>query len=71
MKSKVDETVMETHNRYDEFVREQYIIDLDLGDKVRIQILDENDNLLDEKFFIAKYVNCHINCQFQDKGVKK
>jgi len=70
MKSKVDEIVTETHDKYEEFNREQYIINLDVGDKVKIQILDKDDKLLDERLFVAKYVNCHINCQWQDKGVK-
>ncbi|GAG86412.1 unnamed protein product [marine sediment metagenome] len=72
MKSKIDEIINTTSNKdYDELIREQYIVDLDIGEKVQIKILDKDNKVLDEKEFIAKYVNCHINCQWQDKGIKK
>ncbi len=53
-----------------EYERDQYIIDLDVGDKIKIQVFDSTDKLLTEKEFIAKYGNSHINCQWQDKGEK-
>lgn len=71
MKNKRENFVSDKHHLYDNFFLTQYIVDLDVGDKVKIQTFDENDNLLDEKEFIATQVNCHINCQWQDKGIKK
>jgi len=71
MKNEKENLVKDKHDSYDNFLIEQYIVDLDKGDKVKIQILDKNDNLLTEKEFIAKQVNCHINCTWQDKGIKK
>ena len=71
MKNKRENLISTKHDSYDEFLIKQYIIDLDVGDKVKIQTFDKDNNLLDEKEFIAKQINCHINCTWQDKGVKK
>ena len=71
MKDKREKLVNDKHDSYDDFLLTQYIINLDIGDKVKIQTFDKNDKLLDEKEFIAKQINCHINCQWQDKGIKK
>lgn len=71
MKSKIDEIISEVNESYEEFLRSQFIVDLNIGDKVKIQVFDENNKLLTDKEFEAKYVNCHINCQWQDKGIKK
>jgi len=71
MKSKRENIIKTDHEKYDEFLLKQYIIDLDIGDKIRIHTLDKDDNLLDEKVFIAKQINCHMNCRWQDKGIKK
>ena len=70
MKNKREKIVLTEHPKYNEFLLKQYIIDLDVGDKVKIQTFDSNNNLLDEKEFTAKQINCHINCTWQDKGVK-
>ncbi len=69
--SLVDEDLNQTHYRYDEFERKQFIVELDVGETLRVQVLDKEGKTLHEKEFIAKYINCHINCQWQDKGVKK
>ena len=71
MKEIDDRVIKKEHRSYDEFLRAGYVVDLDVGDKVQIKILDKNDKILSEKEFVAKYVNCHINCQWQDKGIKK
>ena len=71
MKSKRENLVSTKHDNYDEFFLTQYIVDLDVGDKIKIQTFDKNDVLLDEKEYIAKQINCHINCTWQDKGLKK
>lgn len=70
MKSKVENVVKTKHSKYDDFLLKQYIIDLDVGDKIIIQTFDKNNNLLDTKEFEAKQINCHINCTWQDKGDK-
>ena len=71
MKSKRENLVKDKDDLYDKFLITQYIIDLDVGDKIKIQTFDKNNVLLDEKEFVAKQVNCHINCTWQDKGIKK
>jgi len=71
MKHKIDEITSTTHHKYDEFKQEQYIVNLDVGDKVVIKIYGKAGQILDQKTFIAQYVNCHINCNWQDKGEKK
>lgn len=70
MKSVIDENVMITQDSYDDFDRWQFIVDLDTGDKVKIQVFDSNNVLLTEKEFMANYINSNINCQWMDKGKK-
>lgn len=70
-RTKVDEVVEETHDRYAEWDRQQFIISLDVGEKIEIKVYDEENKEIDSKEYIAKYINCHINCQWQDKGVKE
>ncbi|MCP4550876.1 MAG: hypothetical protein GY834_02295 [Bacteroidetes bacterium] len=67
----VDEILSRKHASYDEYERDQFIIGLDVGDVVKISVYDVSEKKLIEKKFIAKYGNSHINCQWQDKGVKK
>ncbi len=66
MKIKKNEAVMQTHTGYDEFNLQQFIVELDVGDKIEILV-----NGTKEREYIAKYINCHMNAVFQDKGVKK
>lgn len=70
VKSIVDEQVQETHDKYNEFERWQYVADLNVGDKIKIEIDPIDGSGIIEKEFTAKYRNCHINCQWQDKGEK-
>ena len=70
VKSITDEKVQITQDNYSEFERWQYIADLNVGDKIKIEIEPIDGSGVIEKEFTAKYVNCHINCQWQDKGVK-
>ena len=60
-----NEAVLNTHNGYDEFDLQQFIVKLDVGDKIEILV-----NGKKEREYIAKYINCHMNVVFQDKGVK-
>ena len=71
VKSIVDEDLNATHANYTEFERWQYIADLNVGDKIKIEIEPIDGSGVIEKEFVAKYVNCHINCQWQDKGEKQ
>jgi len=71
MKEERDNFVTDKHDKYDDFFLTQYIVNLDIGDKVQIKILDKDGIELGFKEFIAKQVNCHINCTWQDKGVNK
>ena len=82
VKEIIDEKITDKHRNYEEFLRWQYIADLDVGDKVEIKIeymdyeIDDDGNKIElgmkeiKKEFIATNINCHINCQWQDKGVK-
>ncbi len=71
VKSIDDRFITDKHHSYDEFLRWGYVADLDVGDKVEIKIEPIDGSGEIKKEFIATYVNCHINCQWQDKGVKK
>jgi ribosomal protein L21E len=71
VKSVVDELVSDKHMSYDEFYLWQYIADLDIGDKVKIEIDPADGSGKIDKEFEATNINCHINCQWQDKGEKK
>lgn len=71
VKSKIDVIVEETHEKYAEFDREQFIVDLDVGDRIEINVYDAEGKLDSTKSLTAKYSNCHINCQWQDKGEKQ
>ena len=71
MKSERENFVTDKHEKYDDFFLTQYIVDLNVGDKIKIQTFDKDDNLLAEKEFIATQINCHINCTWQDKGIQK
>ena len=61
-----NEAVLNKHMGYDEFDLQQFIVTLDVGEKIEIFV-----NGKKEREYIAKYVNCHMNAVFQDKGVKK
>lgn len=56
--------------RYTEFELFQYIVDLNIGDKVEIKIEPIDGSGEIKKEFVAKFTNCHINCLWQDKGIK-
>ena len=71
VKNIVDEETQTEHKSYAEFLRWQYIVGLDVGDKVEIKIEPAAGGDEIKKEFVATYINCHINCQWQDKGVKK
>lgn len=53
------------HDSYDEYELSQLIVLLDIGEKLTISV---NDVIIKE--YTAKYVNCHVNLGFQDKGIK-
>ena len=61
-----NEAVLQTHTGFDEFDLQQFIVKLDVGDKIEIFV---NGNK--EREYVAKYINCHMNAVFQDKGMKK
>ncbi len=73
MKSKVDEVLMREHQFYeeDEFERDQFIVDLDVGDYITVIVYDASEKELTKKTFTAKHGNSHLNCQWQDKGLRK
>ncbi len=70
-KNLVDGIVSRKHSQYDIYERDQYIIDLDVGDYITITVYDASAKDLTSKTFTAKHGNSHLNCQWQDKGVKK
>ncbi len=59
------DTINTIHDLYDEFELSQLITKLSIGDKLTISV---NDVVIKE--YTAKYINCHFNLQFQDKGTK-
>jgi len=69
MKSEKSQIVKDTYHSYNDFLLEQVIIDLDVGDKVKIEV--ESGGLVYEREFEAKQINCHFNFLWQDKGIKK
>ena len=58
-------TINRTHDSYDEYERSQLIVLLNIGEKLTISV---DDIVIKE--YTAKYVNCHFNLGFQDKGLK-
>ena len=71
VKSIKDEIVQDKHPNYNDFLIWQYIADLNVGDKVEIKIEPKDGSGEIKREFVAKKINCHINCQWQDKGTKK
>ena len=65
MKITKNEIVEITNTKYDEFDLQQFIVELDVGEKIEIFV-----NGKKEREYIAKYINCHMNAVFQDKGIK-
>jgi hypothetical protein len=62
---------LETHPCYSEFDRKHLIIDkLPVGYTVELVIKDGAGKIIKENTFLAKYINCHFNFQWQDKGEK-
>lgn len=53
------------HYSYDEYELSQLIALMSIGEKLTISI---DDVVIKE--YTAKYVNCHFNLGFQDKGLK-
>ena len=45
--------------------------DIQIGEKIKIIGIDTAGKETIYKEFTAKYINCHINCQWQDKGTKQ
>jgi hypothetical protein len=62
------------HVHYVEFDNKQIIIGLDVGETAKLVILDANGDEKAESSQIplmtCKYINCHVNLHFLDKGVK-
>lgn len=58
-------TTKTTHESYDEYDLSQLIVVMDIGEKLTISI---DDVVIKE--YTAKYINCHFNLGFQDKGEK-
>ena len=60
------------HAAYTEFDRKQFIVELNVGETLFVGIKDNKGNIIPESVreFPAKYINCHANLQWQDKGTK-
>ncbi len=65
MKINKDEIDKDNHPKYDDYELSQFIVELDVGDKLEISV-----NGTKVKEYTARYVNCHVNAVFQDKGIK-
>lgn len=59
------DTIKTKDELYNEFDLSQLIILMDIGEKLTISIDD-----VVVKEYTAKYVNCHFNLVFQDKGIE-
>ena len=74
MEIKTDEMISTaTHFQYDEYERKQLIIELAKGETLTIIVKDIKGEIIPEsiKEYTAKFINCHFNMQWQDKGIKK
>lgn len=59
------------HQNYSEFDRQQLIVDeIQPTEKIKIVGVDTTGKETVLKVFTAKYINCHFNGQWQDKGTK-
>lgn len=56
---------------YTDYDRQQFIVDLDVDEQLIIQVKDKTGEVIKEKIFTAKYVNCHFNLQWQDRSEKQ
>ena len=60
------------HKAYSEFDRKQIIVDdMQVGEQIKIVGVAIDGTETIHAIFTAKYINCHINCQWQDKGTKQ
>ena len=65
-----EEVKEQKHSRYIDYEREQYILDFDKPtDKVTIIAYDDGVEIF-RRDFIAKFINTHLNINWQDKGPK-
>ena len=55
---------------YEQAERKQYIGNLDVDESVTIITKDKDGKIVNTKTFTAKFINCHFNLQWQDKGGK-
>lgn len=61
----------EINQYYNEFEKEQFILNFENNaEKVVIQGFDKDGNKVFDKEFIPKFINSHLNIQWQDKGIK-
>lgn len=61
----------QTHNKYTDFKLKQWLIDISQGKKLKVSLLDEDDNVLESEILhVGQYINCHANITIQDKGEK-
>lgn len=58
------------HQYYEEYILNQRIIGLDIGETITITTKDQSGNTLDEETFTSQFINSHFNFAFQDKGEK-
>lgn len=63
-----EQHVTEKEN-FTEFDLTQVIGKLDIGESVTLTYIDSED-VKQERTFTAKYIDCHFNFAFQDKGLR-
>lgn len=66
-----EKQLADSHQYYDEFEQQQIIIEIKQGESLVLVKKDSAGNRTDLKECPAKYINCHANMQWQDKGIKK
>lgn len=63
------------HSKYTEFEQKQLICTLEKGETLILKIMSKEGTEIEESkqlpAYTAKFINCHFNLVFQDKGKKK
>lgn len=67
-KDTVSEPVLQ--DWYVDFEQSQLIVKINTDEKIKVQVLDKDDQVLHERIYVKKFLSTHVNLVFQDKGVK-
>lgn len=66
-----EKKIVNKHTNYEEFELQQFILNCeDKTERIIIQAFDKDNTKVFDKEFQPKFINSHLNIQWQDKGEK-